>query len=85
MAPFTSLRQAENNLKTANANYQKTIKGVSDNDKSLYLNSVETSELNLKNSKQNLIDKINSLYIQTLSSVNNTNDLYKNINRVTSY
>ena len=80
---LTSLRQAENNLKTANANYQKTIKGVSDNDKSLYLNSVETSELNLKNSKQNLIDKINSLYIQTLSSVNTTNDLYKNINQVT--
>ncbi len=76
----TSLNQAQNSYTSAKANYDKFILGISGNDKKIASLSVEQAEENLKNAKQNLIDKLKIAMLDIKNDINQTNNLYQNFN-----
>lgn len=70
------LQQAQNSYKIAEANYKKFLNGISLQDKALAEKNLASSELAVKTAKDNLLEKLNSVYNQTLEMVNDTNNIF---------
>lgn len=72
----TSLAQAQNNYKSAEANYNKALAGLTTTDDTLAKNPIDTAKTNLTNTQQSALDKLKSTYIQVSDLVVATNPLY---------
>lgn len=72
----TSLAQAQNNYKSAEANYNKALAGLTTTDDTLAKNPIDTAKTNLTNTQQSALDKLKSTYIQVNDLVVATNPLY---------
>ncbi len=75
-----SLVQAQNNLKSAQANYQKFLNGANDIDKAISQSSIDNSKNSVRSAQQNLVDKIKTVYNQSVDALADTNNLYTDIN-----
>jgi HlyD family secretion protein len=75
-----SLQQAQNNVSSAKASYDKFMSGLTDNEKAGYQISVDQAGTNIENAKQNLIDKLKLIVIDLKNDVVATNDLFVNYN-----
>lgn len=72
----TSLAQAQNAYRSAQANYNKALAGLTTTDNTLAKNPIDTAKTNLANTQQSALDKLKSTYIQVNDLVVATNPLY---------
>jgi multidrug efflux pump subunit AcrA (membrane-fusion protein) len=72
----TSLAQAHNNYRSAQANYNKTVSDLTTNENALAQTQIDTAKTSLLNTQQSVVDKLKLTYVQTLDLVNATNKLF---------
>lgn len=76
---LTELTQAQANVESAQASYDKVVNGSTAQSIAVSQSSVSSSQTSLTNAKQSLLNKISSAYNDTVSVVNtNTNPLFTN-------
>ena len=81
---LTQLTQAQANVESAQASYDKTVNGSTAQSVAVSQATVSSSQTSLTNAEQSLLSKISSAYNDTVSVVNtNTNPLFTNPQSVT--
>jgi HlyD family secretion protein len=76
---LVTLAQDKASLESAQANYNKVVSGVTNEDIAVSKASVDASQVSLQNAQKTLIDKINSAYVAANDAVSNhTNSYFTN-------